>query len=382
MFNIRYFGDFCQLPPEYDRLVAVLGESGLFGDPDWFAFLLRRHFSHGDTFRLYAVETADGRQPLLLMPLRLTAADAAAPGARVVGSVSHPENFAALALAFDPDVADREEVLSALLAHLRKGSADDAPCDVLRLWPTEQGSPLNRMVAGALRNAGFWIQSYANSFNRFETTDGLTYEDYLGQRSANHRYNIRRRQRALAKAGQVDIAVHTAPEALASSVADYVAVARASWKIPPSMIAPCTLELLELAARKGCLRLGILRLDGVAMAAQFWIVSQGVAHCSRLAYREDRKDLAAGVVLTSAMIEHVLDRDHVRQLDFGYGDDDYKGSWMKSERHYFGLMAFNPATLRGLRLGLVQLLGRPVKRAVKHTLGAARSLRLGRNQAT
>ncbi len=370
MFTIRNFSSFSELPSTYASLIEASAASGLFSDPEWFAYLMRRVFDQDDRLRLYAVEEKESGQPLLLAPLRFSTADLSVPGARVIGSISHPENYAVAALVFDVSVKDRRQVLAALFKHLKKGALEERelPCDVLRLWPVEADSPLTETIYAALRSAGFWVQGYANSFNRYETTAGLGYEAYFGARSANFRYSVRRRQRALEKAGTLELTVCCDGSELKRATDDYISVSLASWKAAPTMIALGTLEMIELAARKGCLRLGTLRLDGVATAAQFWIVTGGVAHCARLAYHEAYKHLAVGVVLTNFMIAHVLDHDHVHRIDFGYGQEDYKGGWMKDARDFYGFMAFNPATRRGRYHGLRHILGRPVKRGIKRLL--------------
>jgi len=239
---------------------------------------------------------------------------------------------------------------------------------VLRLWPLEVGSELAEVVWQAFRRSGYWVQAYANSYNRYEQTGGMDYEAYFARRSANVRYNVRRRQRNLEKQGALELKIYTEEDGLDAAIADYVAVSRASWKSLPSMIDAAWLHLIRLTARHGCLRLGILRLDGKAAAAQFWIVTGGIAHCIRLAHDEAYKRLAVGVVLTNHMIVHVLDRDHVDQIDYGYGADEYKGSWMKDARYYAGCMAFNPGTPRGRYFGIKHIIGQPFKRAIKWPL--------------
>jgi len=71
------------------------------------------------------------------------------------------------------------------------------------------------------------------------------------------------------------------------------------------------------------------------------------------------------VVLTNFMIHHILDRDHAAVIDFGYGEESYKESWMKDARYYEGFMAFNPATRRGVYYGLKHILGQAAKRTAK-----------------
>jgi CelD/BcsL family acetyltransferase involved in cellulose biosynthesis len=87
-----------------------------------------------------------------------------------------------------------------------------------------------------------------------------------------------------------------------------------------------------------------------------------------LAYDETYKKQALGVVLTDFMIAHVLDHDHVAQLDFGFGEDEYKESWMKESRYYSGYMAFNPRTIRGFYYGIKHIAGQPLKRGIKWLL--------------
>ena len=371
MFTIRCFEDFAVLPPAHRALVDAAAQRSFFHDPDWFGLLLRHVFQH--RLRIYAVEDGDTGRVLLVMPLRASHADYAAPGARALGAISHPENYAPVAMLFAPEVHNRDAVLLALFRHLRAGRSEP-PVDALRLWPFEDDSATGRMLRRCLLRAGFMVQRYENSFNRYEDTTGLDYDTYFAARSANQRYNVRRRHRALARDGGLELALHRDPgDALDGAVRDYIAVSQGSWKTLGSMVSEDLLELIGLAAAKGCLRLGILRVHGVPAAAQLWIVTGGVAHCARLAYHEDFKQQAVGVVLTNFMIAHVLDQDRAQRIDFGFGEEDYKGGWMKEARDYYGYMAFNPTSRRGLVAGIRNVVGRPLKRSAKWVL---RSLRL------
>ena len=373
-YRIREFHDFSDLPATYRALLdGEIEGLGFFREPEWFDYLMRNFFDDKDDFFLVGIEeTASGR-PLLLAPLRSTTTDYAVRKARLVGSVSDPENYTTTALIFDPAVEEPGPILEALFRHFRSGGRDARPgrVDAIRIWPVERHSRLGDAVYRALRGAGFLIQTYANSFNRFEDTTGLSYEDYFARRSANLRYNVRRRQRALEKMGGLEFALATGPTDVGDAAKEYASVSHASWKTPGTMLAMQTLRLMRLSARKGCLRLGILRLAGVPVAAQFWIVSGGVAHCIRLAYREDYRKLAVGVVLTNFMIAHVLDHDRVNEIDFGVGRDEYKSGWMKDAREYYGLMAFNPATPLGLSYAFLHIQGRWAKRLIKRGLGLA-----------
>ncbi|HTO50314.1 MAG TPA: GNAT family N-acetyltransferase [Burkholderiales bacterium] len=377
-YRVRQFGGFADLPPAYRALLdGEIERHGFFREPDWFDYLMRNFFDDGDRLRLAGVEEIDTGRPVLLAPLRDTTSDYAVRKGRLIGSVSDPENYATAALMFDQAVEEPVPILEAMFRHFRSGDKGEHPgrIDAIRIWPVERHSRLGDAVYRALRGAGFLIQAYANSFNYFEDTTGLSYADYFARRSANLRYSVRRRQRALEKTGGLEFALASEPADVGNAAKEYAFVSHASWKTPGTMLAMQTLRLMHLCARKGCLRLGILRLAGVPVAAQFWIVSGGAAHCIRLAYHEDYKKLAVGVVLTNFMIAHVLDQDRVREIAFGVGRDEYKSGWMKDTREYYGFIAFNPSTPLGLLYAFRHIQGRRAKRLIKWGLGLVRRRR-------
>ena len=369
MYTIKHYPSFAELPDD----CAWLQDCGYFYRPEWFEILQRSLFAGTDTLRIYAVADAASGHVLLLAPLRYTLLDSAAAGADSLASLSHPENFAETPLLFHPKATDRLALLVALFRHLQANPMESVNrrCDALRLWPLAEGSELEQALVSALQQAGFRCQRYANSYNRYEATADLDYAGYFAARSANLRYSVRRRQRALEKTGQLSLELYTTPGQLQQVLADYIAVSMTSWKRPETMFNTEIQDMMQLAAELGCLRLGILRLGAQAAAVQFWLVDRGVAHCVRLAYREEYKHLAVGVVLTNFMIAHALDRDRVASIDFGFGLEDYKGGWMKQARDYVGVMAFNPATAAGNYHAARNILGQRLKRGVKTLLRTA-----------
>ena len=375
----RRFHNFAELPAAYGPLRAQLARAGLFGEPAWFELLMTLGFDPSDRMFVFAVEDENSR-PLLLAPLRFGRHDGAARGALVVASVSHTENFAPAAIALDPalDEAQAVAVIATLLHGFRDGdpALTEAPVDLLRLWPMAEGSAYAQLVERAVREAGFVVQVYANSFNRYEDVAGLSHAQYFAQRSANLRYSVRRRRRALEREGGMTLELVRGGDALEPAIADYVMVSLKSWKRPSTTVADEIIGMMRLAAARGALRLGLLRLHGVPVAVQFWLVNAGVAHCVRLSYDESYKKAAAGIVLTDYMIEQVLDGDRVERIDFGYGREGYKASWMRQGQVHAGVLGFNPRRWRGRWEALRHIGGQPLKRFVKGLL-----LRLGLRKA-
>ena len=375
-YRFRRYTSYQALPERYEDLLAVASGKGFFYQREWFEFLMSKYYSEESEMCLLFAERESDGFPLLFLPLRLTRSDGAVLGARALTSIGHMENYSPINLVLSPELDElkSQALMVALFRELVAGSKAMSlpPVDVLRLWPAQKASQFGEQVYQAMRAAGFYVQSYDNSFNQYEETAGLDYEMYFGSRSSNHRYNVRRRKRNLEKQGDVQFRLCTDSsdaELLQSLMDGYILSSVASWKEPASMVSKGLLDLIRLTAELGCARLGVLYLNGRPVAAQFWIISGGVASCLRLGYDEQFKKEAPGVVLTGYMIEHLLNEDSVECLDFGYGDDEYKKKWTRDSRYYVGYMGFNRSTWRGRYFAFKHIVGRKIKRGLKHLLG-------------
>jgi hypothetical protein len=371
--TVRCFRSYQELPECYADILSVAASKGFFYEQPWFEFLMKGYYAESSEFFLYSVEDIESSTPLLIVPMRFTQIDGAVYGAKALSTVGHMENFSLLSIIFADKLEsqkDKLDVLGVLFNVFKLGDRElqHPKIDVLRLWPVDVGGEMENIVSGALKQAGFLIQQYENSYNQYENTSGLSYEEYFENRSSNHRYNVRRRQRNLEKVGKLEFCFYSdgAEEDIYRKCLDgYILSSVESWKSPGSMTSRGILDLIKLTAELGHLRLGVIFLDGRPMAAQFWIVSGGVGHCMRLAYDEAYKKDAPGVVLTHFIMKYLLDVDRVDSVDFGYGDDEYKSKWMKDSRHYAGFMAFNSRTVLGLFFGAKHIVGRRVKRMLR-----------------
>ncbi|MBK6660376.1 MAG: GNAT family N-acetyltransferase [Proteobacteria bacterium] len=118
---------------------------------------------------------------------------------------------------------------------------------------------------------------------------------------------------------------------LDAAMDDYFSVYVGSWKLPepfPEFIR----GLARLAAEQGWLRLGLLKIGGQPVAAQLWLVRDGVAYIYKLAYVSASAQWSPGTVLTWHLVENVVKHDQVTRLDYLTGDDNYKQDWMTDAR--------------------------------------------------
>ncbi|MXO83725.1 GNAT family N-acetyltransferase [Altererythrobacter aestiaquae] len=141
------------------------------------------------------------------------------------------------------------------------------------------------------------------------------------------------------KAKKVDVELLTRFDA--NAWAEYEAVYENSWK--PEEGDPDLLRAFaEQEGAAGRVRLAIGRHEGIAVAAQFWTVEDGIAYIHKLAHLEEHKALSAGTTLSAALFEHVMDTDKVQLIDFGTGNDPYKRDWMEEDRPRYRIDCLDP----------------------------------------
>lgn len=211
--------------------------------------------------------------------------------------------------------------MPALLGAVARDLAGQARRIVLSPLAGENGNA--GRLEQAFRSAGWRVEKHICDTNHVLRPAGRSYADYLASRPGPVRTTLTR------KAKKLDVTILTAFDAAAW--ADYEAVYRASWK--PEEGKPAMLRrFAEQEGAAGRLRLAIARHGGHPVAVQFWSVEGGTAYIHKLAHIENAEPLSAGTVLTAALMQHVIDTDRVDLVDFGTGDDSYKGIWMEEAR--------------------------------------------------
>lgn len=238
----------------------------------------------------------------------------------------------------------------------------------LYLQPLALDAPFWQTFVAALRAHDFAVHDYFAFGNWFHPSAGLAYAQYLATRPSRLRNTITRTEGKLAKEpGYVLEIVCSAGPQLDSAIDAYQKIYARSWK-PAEAFADFIPQLCRMAAAQNCLRLGVLCLAGVPVAAQLWLVQAGVASIYKLAYDERFAARGVGTALSAALCRYVLDQDKVNEIDFLSGDDAYKREWMSQRRARHGLLAYNTRTLAG-RLGAAR---ESVVRLVKNLLSLLR----------
>lgn len=290
----------------------------------------------------------DAGRPLLLLPML------AGPGLKL-GSLT-----TAYTCLFQPLTAP-----GATDAALHAAGA--AAARACRAWPTATLEALDAdwpglppLLAG-LRSGGVMTRRFHHFGNWSQPVSGLGWNAYLHGRPGSLRETVRRKTRACERDARVGIEVVHSSDALPAALAAYENVYSRSWKQPEP--APgFNAALLTRAAAAGVLRLGVMRVAGQPVAAQYWTVTDGMATVLKLAHDDAWRALSPGTVLTAHMIRGLLE-EKVEELDFGRGDDPYKQLWASRRRQRIGVLLADPRQPRGLAALLRHDAGTVLRRA-------------------
>jgi hypothetical protein len=246
-------------------------------------------------------------------------------------------------LAFRPIVAgepDAECAHAMLVAAAKRLKAARPAIAQITLAPLPSADGSAAILSKSFSKAGWKCFRHQSSTSWTANTAGKSFAEYWAERPGQLRSTFKR------KVTKASFSVQIFCEFDADAWSQYEDIYNDSWKSEEG--APAFLrDWAEHEAKLGHLRLGLCRIEGSPVAAQFWTVDHGVAYIHKLSHRESAKSLSPGTILSEAMFRHVIDEDHVSIIDFGTGNDAYKADWMDASTALETLTVFNPLTLGG-----------------------------------
>jgi CelD/BcsL family acetyltransferase involved in cellulose biosynthesis len=366
--QVRAYASLDALPPAYSQLLNRDGSGSVFHRHDWIRAYVEHVVSAGESLQLLGLETSEA-QPQALIVGASSRAYHAHSGARVL-AFSQPD-----AAPLAPLVAEGIAALD-VYAHIARYAREMLPAyDVLRLQPLNRNSHACRGLVRVLREAGYLTQTFFKFPNCYQDVHGISSARFLQGLASRLRNTLRRKERRLKAFGASRIVLVTHSDELKVVIDDYDRVMAGSWKEGENIMPVEYLHaVMRCAAAAGALRMGLLYVDTEPAAAQFWVISAGVAYLYRTAYQIRFSELSVGTVLTWHVLCHLLDVDRVHQLDLGIGNDTYKKDWVSGERERCGVLAFNPGTFHGLKNAVRHIGGHAAKRVAKGLLHRGRTL--------
>ena len=250
---------------------------------------------------------------------------------------------------------DQEHVLTCLVEGLSQ-----LPVNGLILEPVADNDSNLDGLQCAMEAAGFSCDHVFRFYNWILRVQGQSYEDYMAARPAKLRNTISRKKRKLEREHGYEIRLFTGDE-VPRKMSDYYAVYTASWKANEQYVGFVD-EMVADFSQAGWSRLAILYIKGQPAAAQLWFIHHGKASIFRLSYDELWKQYSPGSILTSFLMEYVIDIDKAEEIDFLTGNDAYKQEWMSDRRERFSLSCVKSVKPAGRVEQFVESLKRILKR--------------------
>jgi CelD/BcsL family acetyltransferase involved in cellulose biosynthesis len=287
---------------------------------------------------------ADVRVLLALKAGKLRAGVALSGERATPGAVYRPAGSAALAEANVLLAADAEAA-GALLGQL---AGLGIPFALPRML---YGERLEAALTSACAGRGKLIETGSSGAPSLDISKGI--DAVLGGLSANWRSGLRRKERKLARLGQVGFTATTpSGDEVDRELEAFAALEDAGWKgRGGSSIRRRTgfesffRSALRHFAGERRVRFDHLTLDGKDLAIQFGLVSHGRYMLIKPTYDEHLSDLSPGYLLTLAAIRHSIDTG-LTAYEFLGADDPWKLHWTKVLRPT-RTWVFYPFNLRG-----------------------------------
>jgi len=240
---------------------------------------------------------------------------------------------------------DQQQVLTCLVQGLSQ-----LPFKALLLEPVADDDSRINGLQKIMETAGYNCERLFRLYNWIYRVQGQSYEEYMAARPAWLRNTISRKKRKLDREHGFKIRLFTGDQ-VPRAMSDYYAVYTASWKANEQYVGFLDGIVADFS-RPGWSRLAVLyvsrenvkeedvsgeHVKGQPVAAQLWFVLHGKASIFRLAYDKAWKQYSPGSILTSFLMEYVIDIDKVEEIDFLTGNEAYKQDWMSERRERFAL---------------------------------------------
>ncbi len=340
------FTDWNQLPKSANTLFHQAEQSSMFFSRQWLQSLIDN--SAEDKQQALIACIINGDRVLAILPLTRDNTGSCQ-------SLSH--NYSAL---FTLLLAQeqQQEVVHCLVEGLSR-----LPCQTLRLEPIDEDDQNLNLLQQVMESYGFSCHRFFRFYNWFHRCQGQAFTDYLAARPARLRNTIARKQRKLEREQGYQIRLFQGDQ-VQQAMKDYHSIYQASWKAYEQHAGLMDKVAINFAAA-GWTRLGILYIQGHPAAAQLWFVVASKASIFRLAYDQTWKQYSPGSILTSYLMQQVIDNDKVKEIDFLTGNEAYKQDWMSQRRQRWGMIC----DLRqpGRRLSLVTRIIRAFSAMIRPT---------------
>lgn len=247
---------------------------------------------------------------------------------------------------------DPEGSITALL----EGLCRQGGWDVMELGPMSQECEMLELLVSQGRRLGLRPQTQCAKEDPVVKLTG-SWEAYYGGLSSRFRAKVRRAELKLDQEGPVRLEEHLGGPELESRLEEFYGVEASGWKgregtaiLNDAHARRFYTRLAHEGARRGWLRLYILRVGPQCVAADYCLAYQRTVYMLRVGYDERWSHYSPGQVMRKRVLEHLFSsgRDDIYDLMPGGGDHRaYKMRWANLVRQRVVVRLFNPRSVRG-----------------------------------
>jgi CelD/BcsL family acetyltransferase involved in cellulose biosynthesis len=246
---------------------------------------------------------------------------------------------------------DPEGSMAALLEGLRLQR-----WDVMELGPMRRGGDMLELLLRQSSRLGLGPQISPAKDGPVVDLTG-PWEAYYEGLSGKLRSQVKRGEARLDKEGPVRLEEHRGGPELESCLEEFYRVEASGWKgREGTSIAsdPCTrrfyTQLAREAARRGWLRLYMLKVGQECVAADYCLAYGGTVYMVKVGYDERWAHCSPGQVMRKCVLERLFagGRDEIYDMMPGGGDHRaYKLRWANQVQERVAVRLFHPRSVRG-----------------------------------
>ncbi|MES2603672.1 MAG: GNAT family N-acetyltransferase [Pseudomonadota bacterium] len=232
---------------------------------------------------------------------------------------------------------------------------------VLELAQVERLSSRMINFAIQLRLLGWHTHRTTVNFCPFISLRGKSWADYLGTLGSNHRTNLRRRLKKLSATFNVRIEKVGTEQQRAKALDTLVSLHLKRWSqrggsdaLHTDALLAFHEELTKTALANDWLRLHVMWLDDVPVAAVYGFFHNNVYYFYQAGFDVNFSDYSVGLVMMGMTIKSAIE-EGAEEFDFLHGEETYKYLWTREERELVRFDMFPPHTRGSLYSQFMQL---------------------------
>jgi hypothetical protein len=188
------------------------------------------------------------------------------------------------------------------------------------------------------------------------------WDDYLASRSRSFRYRLKRKAKAVAKAGEIDLRWYSDESDIDQLLEEILQIEANSWKVEAGMaISHRPVEqryyerLLPFMASNGLLMANVMYIDNIPVAYGLCYNFKQCWGQLKTSFDDRYKEVSPGTHLVDLTIEHAF-KQGAREFDFLGDRMRHKLEWTDRVRSHQTIYIYNSNSLRGKLAGFAKRL--------------------------